>query len=113
MVALALADTRNECLACEILELVNQHKIPTILHEIYHLLRDLVISPVHLSGDEGINDEQPWKHVHLLVKCTKDLHGFSCGSPSSEVRLECVCVMQTIVNGVDADLKDVVGDLFV
>uniref|UniRef100_A0AAV1TDP5 Pentatricopeptide repeat-containing protein n=1 Tax=Peronospora matthiolae TaxID=2874970 RepID=A0AAV1TDP5_9STRA len=113
-VALATADTRNECLdiACEILKMMNQHKIPASHHAIYPLLRALLIDPVPLSGDESSSNEQQGEHVQFQVKCAKDLRDFFTRySQSLEWNAFVLC--EAIVAGVRADRADIVDDLFV
>ena len=91
---LASADNRNECFECEILEMINQLKIPANIHENNPLLRALVIISVYLSGDESISDEKQCERVYYRVKCAKYRHGFSRGSPnywSANYSCWCLC----------------------
>ncbi|CAI5727392.1 unnamed protein product [Hyaloperonospora brassicae] len=113
-VALATADTRNECLAiaCEILDIMNAHKIPASHHAVYPLLRALLIDPVPLDVDGGNDDDQLREHVQFQVECANDLqHFFSRYSHSLEWNAFVLC--EAVVAGVRADRADVVDDLFV
>lgn len=113
-VALATASTRNERLgiACEILEIMNQHKIPVSHHAIYPLLRALLLDPLPLNGDDGDGDDQQDERVRIRVECAEDIHNFfSRYSHSLEWNAFGLC--EAIIAGVRAHRTDLVDDLFV
>ncbi|CAH0480650.1 unnamed protein product [Peronospora belbahrii] len=108
------ATTRNERLstACEILEIMNQHKIRASYRVIYSLLRALLIDPLRSSDDDGDDGDQHDEQVYIRVGCAKDLHDFfSRYSHSLEWNTFALC--EAIVAGVRSDRADLVDDLFV
>ena len=74
--------------------MMNQHNIIAMFHEINPLVLALVISPVHLSGDEGISHEHKCEYVHFRVNCAKYQHGFFL-VVLLVIGVKWVCVMQT------------------
>ncbi|RMX69558.1 hypothetical protein KXD40_000718 [Peronospora effusa] len=110
-VALTTAATRNErlCIACEILEIMNQHKMRVSHHAIYPLLRALLIDPLSQSED---GDDRHDEQIQNRVQCPEDLHKFFARySHSLEWNAFALC--EAIVASVRADRADLVDDLFV
>ncbi|CAI5723739.1 unnamed protein product [Peronospora destructor] len=113
-VALTTAATRHERLsiACEILEIMNQHKMRVSHHAIYPLLRALLIDPLSQSGGGGNGDDRHDEQVQNRVQCAEDLYKFFARySHSLEWNAFALC--EAVVAGVRADRADLVDDLFV
>ncbi|GMF47350.1 unnamed protein product [Phytophthora fragariaefolia] len=109
--ALTTADTRDERLsvACEILEIMNEHRISVSHHAIYPLLRVLLLDA---SLEDDASNSQDDEQVHHRVECAKDLRNFfSQYAHSLEWNAFALC--ESIVAGVRAHRADLVDDLFV
>ncbi|KAE9038992.1 hypothetical protein PR003_g8134 [Phytophthora rubi] len=114
-VALSTTDTRDKRLkvACEILEIMNEHIILASHHAIHPLLRTLMLDsePSSDQGDDSNNDQDD-ERVHIKVRCAADLHNFfSRYAHALEWNAFVLC--EAIVTGVRAERLDLVDDLFV
>ncbi|EEY56279.1 uncharacterized protein PITG_20838 [Phytophthora infestans T30-4] len=115
-VALATVGTRDKRLdvACEILEIMNQHNISVNHHAIYPLVRTLMLEPLPLNCVDG---EEEDKHVEdergqIRVESADDLRNFFSRFPRSlEWNVFTLC--EAIVAGVRANRADLVDDLCV
>ncbi|KAG6958057.1 hypothetical protein JG688_00010699 [Phytophthora aleatoria] len=113
-VALTTVDTRNKRLdvACEILEIMNQHKIPVSHHAIYPLLRALLLEPLPLNCGDGDSDHVEDEQAQIRVESADDLRKFFSRFPRSlEWNVFTLC--EAIVAGVRAHRADLVDDLCV
>ncbi|POM68146.1 Hypothetical protein PHPALM_15729 [Phytophthora palmivora] len=113
-VALTTVDiNRNKRLgiACEILEIMNQHKIAVSHHAIYPLMRALLLDPPYLNNVDGDQDQQDGQ-VQIRVECAEDLHMFFSQFPHS-LEWNGFALCEAIVASVRAHRADLVDDLFV
>ncbi|EGZ25103.1 hypothetical protein PHYSODRAFT_486464 [Phytophthora sojae] len=117
--AFTTPENRDERLsvACEILEIMNQHEIPVSHHAVFPLLRTLLLEPEPASyknknASIKNKDDQADERVPVKVECAEDIHNFfSRYAPSLEWNVFALC--EAIVAGVRTHRADVVDDLFV
>ncbi|GMF29915.1 unnamed protein product [Phytophthora lilii] len=110
-VASTTVDTRNKRLgvACEILEIMNQHKIRANNHGIYPLLRTLLLEPLRLENNDS-GQENKW--TQHRVERAEDIHNFFVQFPHSLEWNEFV-LCEAVVASVRTHRADLVDDLFV
>ncbi|KAG7386429.1 hypothetical protein PHYPSEUDO_000258 [Phytophthora pseudosyringae] len=115
-VTLSTADTRDKRLtvACEILEIMNQHKIPVSHHAIYPLVRTLLLDPPSWNSVDGDHNDQgdDQVQVQIRVESAEELHKFFSQFPHSLLWNE-FTLCEAIVAGVHTHRADFVDDLFV
>ncbi|ETM32371.1 hypothetical protein L914_20201 [Phytophthora nicotianae] len=113
-VALTTVDTRDKRLdvACEILDIMNQHKIPVSHHAIYPLLRTLLLDPLPLNCGDGADDHVDNEQGQIQVETADDLRKFFSWYPHSLEWNEFI-LCEAIVAGVRANRADLVDDLCV
>ncbi|RLN60151.1 hypothetical protein BBP00_00006138 [Phytophthora kernoviae] len=112
-VALVTAATRNKQLAvaCEILEIMHQHRIAVSHHAIFPLMRALLLDPVG-TNDDVDDDVCEENHCHVRVESAEDLRTFFARY-SHALEWNAFAFCEAVVAGVRAHRADLVDNLFV
>ncbi|KAH7462990.1 uncharacterized protein KRP23_13207 [Phytophthora ramorum] len=113
-VAFATSSTRSKRLrvACEILEIMDEHKIPVSHHAIYPLMRTLMLESLPFDGEAGNEHNEEDKMVRLTVKGAGDIRKFFLRYTHS-LDWNAFALCEAIVAGVRAHRADLVDNLFV
>lgn len=113
-VASATSDTRCERLsvACKILKIMNQHKIPVSHHSVCPLIRALILKPPSLNCVDDDKNAEKDEDVRFLVQSADDLQiFFSRFSCSLEWNKFTLC--EAVIASVHADRADMIDSLCV
>ncbi|KAG2525672.1 hypothetical protein JM18_003069 [Phytophthora kernoviae] len=114
-VALVTAATRNKQLAvaCEILEIMHQHRIAVSHHAIFPLMRALLLDPVGANDDDDVDDDVcEENHCYVRVESAEDLRTFFARY-SHALEWNAFSFCEAVVAGVRAHRADLVDNLFV